>query len=113
MLGGAHDPSAIDLDDDAVVTLAREGLSTVMGERAVPAFVRVFCHRLGIPQYTVGHLDRLARIETGLARHPGLAVAGNAYRGVSINNCVAEAGSIATTLLTHVWRTARATRPTR
>lgn len=91
MLGGAHDPAAIRLDDDAALRVAREGLGAVMGLQAAPVFVQVFRHYAGIPQYTVGHLDRLARIESGLARHPGLAVAGNAYRGVSINNCVAEA----------------------
>jgi oxygen-dependent protoporphyrinogen oxidase len=71
-----------------------------MGLTAAPDFVRVFRHPVGIPQYTVGHLDRLARIERGLARSPGLAIAGNAYRGVSINNCVAEAAPLASSLLT-------------
>jgi len=102
MLGGAHDPSAIDLDEDSAVAVAREGLTTVMGVNANPVFVRVFRHRVGIPQYTVGHLDRLTRIEQGLARHPGLMVAGNAYRGVSINNCVAEARPTAAALLSHL-----------
>ncbi|MDO8837106.1 MAG: protoporphyrinogen oxidase [Vicinamibacterales bacterium] len=102
MLGGAHDPSAIGLDDDAAVAVACEGLATVMGERATPCFTKVFRHPLGIPQYTAGHLDRLARIDDRLARHPGLVVAGNAYRGVAINNCVAEAGPMAATLLSLV-----------
>jgi oxygen-dependent protoporphyrinogen oxidase len=95
MLGGAQDASAMSLDDEAAVAVAREGLAAAMGERAIPHFTRVFRHLLGIPQYTVGHLDRLARIEARLARLPGLLVAGNAFRGVSINNCVAEAGPLA------------------
>jgi oxygen-dependent protoporphyrinogen oxidase len=99
MLGGAHDPSAIGLDDEAAVAVAREGLAAVMGERGAPCFTRVFRHPLGIPQYTVGHLDRLARIEERLARLPGLSVAGNAYRGVAINNCVADAGPAADRIL--------------
>jgi oxygen-dependent protoporphyrinogen oxidase len=41
-----------------------------------------------MPQYRVGHLERMARIDTSLARHPGLAVAGNAYRGVGIPDCI-------------------------
>lgn len=102
MLGGAHDPSAIGLDDDAAVAVACEGLATVMGERATSCFTKVFRHPLGIPQYTVGHLDRLARIDDRLARHPGLVVAGNAYRGVSINNCVTDAGPMAASVLSHV-----------
>ncbi|MFO7693476.1 MAG: protoporphyrinogen oxidase [Vicinamibacterales bacterium] len=99
MLGGAHDLAAIGMADDEAVDVARASLAAAMGLEAEPVFVRVFRHPVGIPQYTVGHLDRLARIEQGLVRHPGLAVAGNAYRGVSINNCVAEAGPLAKGLI--------------
>ncbi len=99
MLGGASDPTAVALDDEVSVTVAQKGLSAAMGISAAPVFSRVIRHRVGIPQYTVGHLDRLARISTALERHPGLAVAGNAFHGVSINNCVAEAGPIADSLL--------------
>jgi oxygen-dependent protoporphyrinogen oxidase len=70
-----------------------------MGLGLEPVFVRVFRHRLGIPQYTVGHIDRLGRIEAASQRHRGLYVAGNGYRGVAINSCVAEAGPLAERLL--------------
>jgi oxygen-dependent protoporphyrinogen oxidase len=43
-----------------------------------------------MPQYVLGHLDRLAAIEGALAEHPGLAVAGAAYRGVGIPDCIAS-----------------------
>jgi oxygen-dependent protoporphyrinogen oxidase len=52
-------------------------------------------HYRGIPHYTGGHLDRLQRIDQLLARHRSLHVAGNSYRGVSVNNCVAEAPAVA------------------
>ena len=64
-----------------------------------PEFVRVFRHPLGIPQYVVGHLARLERIEARLRGHPGLFVAGNGYRGVAINACVSEAGPLAHRIL--------------
>jgi oxygen-dependent protoporphyrinogen oxidase len=95
MLGGAHDPAAIALDDDAVLRITREELRTAMGITAAPTFVRIFRHPVGIPQYTVGHLARLERIDTGLSALPGLFVAGNSYRGIAINACVAEAGPLA------------------
>jgi oxygen-dependent protoporphyrinogen oxidase len=95
MLGGAHDPDAIGLDDEAVMAVVRADLRATMGLRAEPYFVRIFRHPIGIPQYTVGHLDRLAAAEARLARFPRVALAGNAYRGVAINNCVAEAAAIA------------------
>ncbi len=59
-------------------------------------------HPLGIPQYTLGHGERLAGIERRLDRLPGLLVAGNSYRGVSVNACVAEAPGIAERLLAHL-----------
>lgn len=99
MIGGARDPEAVRLDDDALLSAVRRDLQVTMGQRAHPGFVRIFRHPLGIPQYVVGHLDRLARIDEGLARHPGLYVAGNGYRGVAINSCVAEAGPLAERLL--------------
>ena len=99
MLGGAHDPAAIDLDDEGAVALARGDLKTSMGITVSPVFTRVFRHPAGIPQYTVGHLDRLSRIESALEGHPGLFLAGNSYRGVAINACVAEAGPLASRIL--------------
>ncbi len=99
MLGGGHDPEAIALSDDELVVCVRRALSDTMGIEANPIFVQVFKHPLGIPQYTVGHLDRLARIEAQLAQYPGLVIAGNSYRGVAINNCIAESGPIADRVL--------------
>jgi oxygen-dependent protoporphyrinogen oxidase len=99
MIGGALDPEAVRLDDEELLAVVRRDLVTTMGLSADPELVRVFRHPLGIPQYVVGHLDRLARIGERLARLPGLHVAGNGYRGVAINSCVAEAGPIADRIL--------------
>lgn len=99
MLGGALDPGAVDLSDRELVDAARRDLAATMDLTAQPELVRIARHPLGIPQYTVGHLERLARIDERLARHPGLCVAGNGYRGVAINSCVAEAFELAERLL--------------
>jgi oxygen-dependent protoporphyrinogen oxidase len=95
MLGGATDPEAIELPDDELVRITRGDLETSMDVRAEPRFIRIFRHPRGIPQYTLGHLDRLAGIEDGLARHPGLLVSGNSYHGISVNACAAEAPGVA------------------
>jgi oxygen-dependent protoporphyrinogen oxidase len=99
MVGGAHDPGAFALDDVALIRLVREELRTTMGLVADPALVRIFRHPRGIPQYTVGHLERLAGAEARLEARPGLYLAGSAYRGVAINACVAEAGPLAERIL--------------
>jgi protoporphyrinogen/coproporphyrinogen III oxidase len=91
MIGGAHDPSVVTLDDDTLVARTREDLRTTMQLGIEPVFTRVFRHPAGIPQYTVGHLERLAAIDRRVAAHPGLVLAGNSYRGVSINACVTDA----------------------
>lgn len=99
MLGGALDGRVLALDDTELLAAARRDLQTTMGLDAEPDFVKVVRHPLGIPQYTGGHLERLARVEGQLDGHARLYVAGNAYRGVSINSCVAEAGPLAERIL--------------
>jgi oxygen-dependent protoporphyrinogen oxidase len=106
MIGGAIDPAAIDLDDAALVETVRRDLARTMDLRARPEFVRITRHRRGIPQYTVGHESRLARI-TGLLRpYPGLFVAGNSYRGVSINACIEGAPVVASRVIDHLRKVA-------
>jgi oxygen-dependent protoporphyrinogen oxidase len=69
--------------DDELVGLARDEIA-FLGATAQPLLARVHRWPLGMPQYVLGHLGRLERIEAALAPHPGLAVAGAAYRGVGI-----------------------------
>jgi hypothetical protein len=69
---------------------------------ARPRYVRVIRHRHGIPQYTRGHLGRLALIDAALGRRPGLFLAGNAYRGVAVNDCVRQAVPLAETILAYL-----------
>jgi oxygen-dependent protoporphyrinogen oxidase len=95
MLGGAHDRAAANLTDAELLRIVRADLAQTMRLRSDPAFVKIIRHRHGIPQYTTGHLERLAAIEARLARIPGLFVAGNAYRGPAINACIADAGRVA------------------
>ena len=101
MIGGALDPEAPRLTDPEILRTVRDELRRTMGLYAVPEFVRIVRHHRGIPQYVGGHLDRLARIDGALARLPGMLLAGNSYRGVSINNCIAEAATVAEQALVH------------
>ena len=56
----------------------------------------------GLPQYTVGHLDRVARIRSAVAGQPGLAVCGAAYDGIGIPACVATAQAAAAQIAAHL-----------
>jgi protoporphyrinogen/coproporphyrinogen III oxidase len=99
MIGGASDPLASTLDDDSLLAITRADLRRTMGVSVAPEFTRIIRHRRGIPQYTRGHVGRLQRMDGLLKAHPGLFVAGNSYRGVSINACIAEAGTLADEVL--------------
>jgi oxygen-dependent protoporphyrinogen oxidase len=99
MTGGAHDPSVADLTDDQLLALVRGDLLTTMGITVEPGMVRIIRHRNAIPQYTVGHLDRLACIDAALKRLPGLHLTGHGYRGVGINAAIADAVSLAARLV--------------
>jgi oxygen-dependent protoporphyrinogen oxidase len=99
MIGGATDRQAAALPDRELLGIARRDLARIMGLTAAPEFVRVIRHARGIPQYVRGHLDRLHQIDTLLQAHPGLFVAGNSYRGVSINACIADADRVADSVL--------------
>ena len=107
MIGGATDPESIALDDNELVDCVRRDLARTMNLLTAPEFVRVVRHRRGIPQYTVGHRNRLARIDARLSACPGLFVAGNSYRGVSINACIEDAPTVAARVADHVSRIAK------
>lgn len=95
MIGGAHDPHALELSDAKLLRIAREDLRRAMDVAADPYVVRIVRHPRGIPQYELGHLDRVAAIEERLPDLPGLWIAGNSLRGVAINACVEQAPGIA------------------
>jgi oxygen-dependent protoporphyrinogen oxidase len=88
MLGGAGDPSVLELSDDQLWNTLRTELDPLIGIKNDPSFVRVYRWERGIPQFKLGHRERRARIERLVSRHPGLFVAGNAYYGVGLNDCV-------------------------
>ncbi|HLF27454.1 MAG TPA: protoporphyrinogen oxidase [Anaerolineae bacterium] len=89
-VGRAGQEEALDGSDDDLLNLVREELRTVLGITAPPMLQRVFRWPKAMPQYTLGHLDRLTVIDRRLAAHPGLVLAGNAYRGVGIPDCIAS-----------------------
>jgi oxygen-dependent protoporphyrinogen oxidase len=91
MIGGAMQPELALLSKDQLINIAKGELMEIMGIDAEPIFAKVFRHEKGIPQYTLGHKKRLEIIEKRLNKHPGLFMTGNAFRGVGINYCTADA----------------------
>jgi protoporphyrinogen/coproporphyrinogen III oxidase len=87
------------LSDDAVVAVAQNELQQILRLRAAPLFARVYKWKSAMAQYGVGHLERLDRIERLRQQLPGLALAGNGYRGIGIPDCIRSGGEAAKRVL--------------
>jgi len=87
-LGGAGNEEVLGLGDTEILKIVQRELNQVLKLNADPRFVRVFRWRGAMAQYGSGHLDRVNRIEKATAAIPGLALAGNAYRGIGVPDCI-------------------------
>ena len=101
MVGGARTPEFALLPDEQLIDRVRSDLQDILGLKAEPDFIRIFRHQRAIPQYVVGHAARLEAINEHLQRHPGLVLTGNAFKGVSLNDCVVNALKTARVLVPH------------
>jgi len=88
MVGGARASVLARENESKIADLVQSELATIMNIRSAPDFVKVYKHEMAIPQYTVGHLERLRNIESLLQKHKNLYLTGNAYRGIGVNDCV-------------------------
>jgi oxygen-dependent protoporphyrinogen oxidase len=98
-VGGALQPLMFEQDDGAIVAGVRYELAALLGITAEPLFCRIHRHPRSMPQYHVGHLEKVERIEAHLKKLPGLELAGSAYRGVGIADCVHSGEAAAENLL--------------
>jgi oxygen-dependent protoporphyrinogen oxidase len=85
---GSNAENSWQLSDDAIVTIVRNELQHILGLHSAPLFSRVYKWKSAMAQYGVGHLERLDRIERLRQQLPGLALAGNAYRGIGVPDCI-------------------------
>jgi oxygen-dependent protoporphyrinogen oxidase len=87
-LGGMDDAAILSESDDAVTAAVLSELHEIVGFAAEPLFRRIFRWPRSMAQYTVGHAQRLAEIETRATEIPGFQLAGNAYQGIGIPDCI-------------------------
>lgn len=93
--GGVLDADLLELSDAELVALAARDLGGLIGLRHEPILTRVSRWLNASAQYEVGHAGRVAAVESGAARWPGLWFTGSAWRGVGIPDCVADARAVA------------------
>jgi oxygen-dependent protoporphyrinogen oxidase len=101
-VGRDGDEDALTRDDGELAALVAADLEAACGIGAEPAASRVSRWNRAMPQYEVGHLERVAAIEGSLAAVPGVFVTGSAYRGVGIADCVRQAGETAERVRAHL-----------
>jgi oxygen-dependent protoporphyrinogen oxidase len=87
-VGGMMQRAMMQLSDDEIVAAVRDEFRALLGVEAAPQFAEIRRWPDSMPQYEVGHLDRVAEIERIVAAVPSFALAGAAYRGVGIPDCV-------------------------
>lgn len=93
-VGGVGREEILTRDDEQLVATVRAELKALSGISAEPMYTEVNRWWKGMPQYTIGHLDRLNQLDAALSRYPGLVLTGAGYRGVGIPDCIRD-GAIA------------------
>jgi oxygen-dependent protoporphyrinogen oxidase len=94
-VGGATDPSAAKLQTGELTSLVHREIAPLLAIKNGPAFCNVAIWPRALPQYNLGHADRLASITKNLARFPGIFLAGNYLRGPAIGSCIEQALAVA------------------
>ncbi len=88
LYGGTRDEPVVSLSDAEVRKMVTDDLKTILGIAAEPLFIQLYRWPRAVAQYTVGHLERVAEIRSRRAVHPGLFLAGNAFDGIGISDCI-------------------------
>ena len=90
-VGGAQQPELAELDDEKILALVRRELQDIIGITAEPEQVWINRWPRGMPQYVVGHQERLADIDRQVKEFPGLHLTGAGYRGIGVPDCINNA----------------------
>ena len=103
-VGGPNNQAVMEKSDDEIREIALSELRDILGinPKAMPLFSRFYRWTLGMPQYSMGHLDRVELIEARSKDIAGLALAGGSYRGVGLPNCI-ESGEAAVSKVLGEW----------
>lgn len=95
MIGGRRAPELSMLPDEKLIDTALSELKPLLDIKGQPEFIKIFRWERAIPQYELGHEEKLSLMEQILSKFPGVYLTGNAYRGVSVNDCIENSMKLA------------------
>lgn len=101
-VGGVGREAILQLNDDQLIAKIRADLAALCGIKAAPMYVEVNRWWKAMPQYTIGHLDRLTQLDAALSRYGGLVLTGAGYRGVGIPDCIRDGAVAAEKVVRHL-----------
>jgi oxygen-dependent protoporphyrinogen oxidase len=99
MLRAFHGGSSAPLSDGDLVEATQRDLGRLLGIKGEPLLSHITRYPESLPQYGLGHLDLVDEIDERVAAYPGLALAGNAYRGIGVPDCVRSGEAAAAAVL--------------
>lgn len=102
MIGGARMSDLAVEDERKLVRIVTDELNDIMGISSEPDFVKVYTHRKGIPQYVVGHAERIEQIDALSRKFRHFYITGNAYRGIGVNDCIENSSKLAERILQEI-----------
>ena len=98
-LGGTRDQEILQMTEGEITSIVRRELREVLDITAEPNFVKLYKWPKAMAQYTIGHKTRVERIRRIITSTPGLALAGNAYSGIGIPDCIRSGSEAATKVM--------------
>ena len=101
-IGGSRNEELVSLDDKDMLKMIKEELKDVMGISAEPILTRIYRWEKAMPQYIIGHDERVSRIEESILKYPDMFVTGSAYRGGGISECIKNAQLTAESVLKYL-----------
>ena len=102
MVGGSKSPEFAMLDDDKLVSTVFDELNPIISLKGEPDLIRIYRWEKAIPQYLLGHGERLRTLDERLHSFPGLYLAGNALHGVGMNDCIENGYKVADRIMNYI-----------
>ncbi|HJP18462.1 MAG TPA: protoporphyrinogen oxidase [Nitrospinota bacterium] len=94
-VGGPKNEDLVFLDDREMEQMIRNELKEIAGIESKPIFTKIYRWEKAMPQYVIGHIDRIKKIEELTAKHPGLYLTGSAFNGIGISDCISTSSKAA------------------